>query len=239
MKLYEAKMKELTFILDECINFEGNNGRSGVRSLEEVFLAKRLCGDLSRKLRRTLFAINPNPTREQAFEIAQRPEIRQTVLLIASIARQYAQNHRDFDVGTILIGLREVTIPGENPWVVRHSANTRESVYVFKYCGELRLDDQAKASNVRHVILLCIVGQPNLDHGSGKQSDTLTPCEICRYRFRLTMSNTGIMQLDTLIVTANHYDLEHPEFWTVETLHAFHGEDVYNITIEVVAELRC
>lgn len=208
-----------------------------MRSSKEVYTARLECGLKARALRKLLYQLAPNLAWDQAREILQRKEIEDRALTIAAKAREIAQSWRGFDVGTLVIGIRQNCRPWENPWSVRPYANTREvdEKDVKKKCGEIRGMENATKTVVL-IVAFFVVGEPQEDHGSGVMSKTLTPCEICRPQMRAgIVAKPQTVRQDTLVTTAHFQDLDIRDHYTVVTLHAHHNENHLIIELGRVA----
>lgn len=182
------------------------------------------CRHMAIELRECLTKLNPNPTRAEAFSIVRSQFIENAALGLALLSRGLASSYRNFNVGTVFIGLRPVTEPGKSPWYVYFAANTKQQDGE-KYCGEQRLLDAAFKKQVRHIIAIYVAGEPQIDHGSGKKSEALTPCEVCRWRFRGVMrEKNAIIGRDTLVIACHCYKPDVREPHTIASLHEFHCE---------------
>lgn len=172
------------------------------------------------RLKHALTEHSINPTRDEALALVHRYE--EEFFALALLARPLANSWRNFDVGAVGVGLKPVRTPGFSPWAIRFAANTKEQ-HGKKYCGEQRLLDAALKRNWSHMLAVFVAGEPQPDHGSGKVSDTLTPCEVCRWRFRgLYSEQSPILQPDTLVHCINSSDPQLRERYTLASLHEFH-----------------
>ena len=178
---------------------------------------------MARAIKNDLFRESSNPIRAHAFDIIRRKESAFVDLALAT--RRLANSWRNFDVGAVGVGLRPILRPGSNPWFVRFAANTKARVGE-KYCGEQRIMDVALRKAISEILWFYVAGEPQLDHGSGKSSETLTPCERCRWRMRVLMQDdtSPIIQPDMQILSINCKTPTIRESWTVRTLHEFHEE---------------
>ncbi len=193
-------------------------------SSELLELLKQCAADRSALLA-SLHAECANPTREQAIEVVKRHE--DEFIELASKARGLADSYRNFDVGTVLAGLRHAQGPlSPLSWWTRFAANTKEEGG-FKYCGEERNIDAALRKGVKHIVGLFVVGEPQHDHGSNRKGITLTPCEACRRRIRgLMIEDAPIIGLDVPVISAHCDMLWARKHQVIRDLFAFHCEPI-------------
>ncbi|MFA7309847.1 MAG: hypothetical protein WC050_02980 [Candidatus Paceibacterota bacterium] len=208
----------------------------------DAFLQELLQAEAT-EIERRLYLAFPEPNDDQMIQyLRDDMRLENQLFEMALLARGFANHYRrpdPYQVGVIIVGLRHAS-PGENPWAVMFSANTKPSKNYIKQCGEWWLFEGALKENghrtLRRILAIHVVGEPRADDVSGPQGVTqitLTPCKICRDRMwamslhapKMVQAKwTPLIVPTTLVKTADYRNLGIRKYFRADELHPFHKE---------------
>ncbi len=145
---------------------------------------------------------------------------REATLWQARYAAERSQSYRPFPVGSAVYAFKPDARP-DTRWKLFRGSNIKAAKEAPKICAEMTAIMAAMQEGYTRIIGIAVVGNPQVDHGSGLQSETLHPCESCRLAF----ATLPVVRPDTQLILGRPTDADSfvIEEMSVEELWKIHA----------------
>ena len=181
----------------------------------------------AKRIEQELFNAFPIARAREMLDVSTSEKILKELVSLAKRSSALADQHRDFNVGAVMLCTRDITSQNGNPWLIRFNANTKPVSTDKKWCAEQYLMDDLETRDlgIQRVLSMVIVGKPQTDDDSKIHQITLTPCKLCRDRMlALAEAEEPKISYETEIITADIRDTRYQKFQKVKDLPRFHKE---------------